>query len=86
MTSANSANSSKSSVCSSFRIRFGTGSRSTAPSIKFAEFIPAYAEFEKGRLALYRDAAKEAEDIFDRWADKFDDLDKDYEPGEFFLD
>ena len=53
---------------------------------KFAEFMPAYAEFEKNRLALYRDAAKEAEDIFDRWADEFDDLDEDYEPDEFFSD
>lgn len=38
---------------------------------KFAEFMPAYAEFEKNRLTLYRDAAKEAENIFDRWADEF---------------
>ena len=53
---------------------------------KFAEFMPAYAEFEKNRLALYHDAAKEAEDIFDRRADEFDDLDEDYEPDEFFSD
>lgn len=53
---------------------------------KFAEFMPAYAEYEKNRLSLYRDAAKEAEDIFDRWADEFDDLDEDYEPDEFFSD
>ena len=59
---------------------------------KFAEFMPAYAEFEKDRLALYRDAAKEAEDIFDRWADEFDDLDEDfmededYEPDEYYSD
>ena len=59
---------------------------------KFAEFMPAYAEFEKNRLALYRDATKEAEDIFDRWADEFDDLDEDfmededYEPDEYYSD
>ena len=32
----------------------------------------------------YREAAKEAEEIFDRWADEIDDLDEDYEPDEFF--
>ena len=53
---------------------------------KFAKFMPTYAEFEKNRLALYRDATKEAENIFDRWADEFDDLDEDYEPDEFFSD
>ena len=53
---------------------------------EFAKFVPAFAAFEKNRLALYRDAAKEAEDIFDRWADEFDDLDEDYEPDEFFSD
>ena len=53
---------------------------------EFAKFVPAFASFEKNRLALYRDAAKEAEDIFDRWADEFDDLDEDYEPDEFFSD
>ena len=53
---------------------------------KFAEFMPAYAEFEKNRLALYHDAAKEAENIFDRWAEELDDLDEDYEPDEFFSD
>ena len=37
-------------------------------------------------VSLYHDAAKEAEDIFDRWADEFDDLDEDYEPDEFFSD
>ena len=41
---------------------------------------------EKNCLSLYREAAKEAEEIFDRWADKFDDLDEDYEPDEFFSD
>lgn len=38
---------------------------------KFAEFMPAYAEQEKNRLALYLDAAKEAEGSFDRWTDAF---------------
>ena len=42
--------------------------------------------FEKNRLSLYREAAKEAEDIFDRWTDEIDDLDEDYEPDEFFSD
>ena len=59
---------------------------------EFAKFAPAFAAFEKNRLALYRDAAKEAEDIFDRWVDEFDDLDEDfmededYEPDKFFSD
>ena len=51
-----------------------------------AKFVPAFVSFEKNRLSLYREAAKEAEDIFNRWADEFDDLDEDYEPGEFFSD
>ena len=53
---------------------------------EFGKFVPAFAAFEKNRLSLYRDAAKEAEGIFDRWADEFDDLDEDYEPDEFFSD
>lgn len=53
---------------------------------ELAKFVPAFASFEKNRLSLYREAAKEAEDIFDRWADEFDDLDEDYEPDEFFSD
>ena len=50
------------------------------------------AAFEKNRLRLYREAAKEAEDIFDRWADEIDDLDEDftededYEPDEYYSD
>ena len=50
------------------------------------------AAFEKKRLSLYREAAKEAEEIFDRWADEIDDLDKDfmededYEPDEYYSD
>ena len=50
---------------------------------EFGKFVPA---FEKNRLSLYREAAKEAEEIFDRWADEIDDLDEDYEPDEFFSD
>ena len=53
---------------------------------EFGKFVPAFAAFEKNRLSLYRDAAKEAEEIFDRWADEIDDLDEDYEPDEFFSD
>ena len=53
---------------------------------EFAKFVPAFAAFEKNRLSLYRDAAKEAEGIFDRWADEFDDLDENYKPDEFFSD
>mgnify|MGYP000224618602 CR=1 FL=1 len=53
---------------------------------EFAKFVPAFAAFEKNRLSLYREAAKEAEEIFDRWADEIDDLDEDYEPDEFFSD
>ena len=53
---------------------------------EFGKFIPAFAAIEKNRMILYREAAKEAEEIFDRWADEFDDLDEDYEPDEFFSD
>ena len=59
---------------------------------EFGKFVPAFAAFEKNRLSLYRDAAKEAEEIFDRWADEIDDLDEDfmededYEPGEYYSD
>ena len=53
---------------------------------EFGKFVPAFAAFEKNRLRLYREAAKEAEEIFDRWADEIDDLDEDYEPDEFFSD
>ena len=59
---------------------------------EIAKFVPAFAAFEKNRLSLYHETAKEAEDIFDRWADEFDDLnedfmeDEDYEPDEFFSD
>ena len=50
---------------------------------EMAKFMPAYAEYEKSRLSLYREAAKEAEAIFDRWEDGLDD---DYEPDEYFSD
>ena len=59
---------------------------------EFGKFVPAFAAFEKNRLSLYREAAKEAAEIFDRWADEIDDLDEDfiededYEPDEFFSD
>ena len=59
---------------------------------EFGKFIPAFAAFETNRLSLYREAAKEAEEIFDRWADEIDDLDEDfmededYEPGEYYSD
>ena len=53
---------------------------------EFGKFVPAFAAFEKNRLNLYREAAMEAEEIFDRWADEIDDLDEDYEPDEFFSD
>ena len=59
---------------------------------EFGKFVPAFAAFEKNRLSLYRDAAKEAEEIFNRWADEIDDLDEDfmededYEPDEYYSD
>ena len=54
---------------------------------EFGKFVPAFAAFEKNRLGLYREAAKEAEEIFDRWADCVDEDDEDdYEPDEFFSD
>ena len=59
---------------------------------EFGKFVPAFAAFEKNRLSLYREAAKEAEEIFDRWADEIDGLDEDfmededYEPDEYYSD
>ena len=59
---------------------------------EFGKFVPAFAAFENNRLSLYREAAKEAEEIFDRWADEIDDLDEDfmededYEPDEYYSD
>ena len=54
---------------------------------EFGKFIPAYAAYERNRLSVYRDAAKEAESIIDRWEDELDDdEDEDYEPDEYFSD
>ena len=54
---------------------------------EFCKFVPAFAAYEKNRLSLYREAAKEAEEIFDRWADRVDEEDEDdYEPDEYFSD
>ena len=39
---------------------------------EIGKFVPAFAAFEKNRLSLYRGAAKEAEEIFDRWVDEYD--------------
>ena len=52
---------------------------------EFGKFIPAYAAYERNRLSVYREAAKEAESIIDRWEDELDD-DEDYEPDEYFSD
>jgi len=59
---------------------------------EYGKVIPAYARYEKSRLGLYRDAAKEAEDIFNRWMDEYNGLDEDfmededYEPDEYYSD
>lgn len=50
---------------------------------EMAKLMPTYAEYEKSRLALYREAAKDAEAIFDRWKDELDEC---YEPYEYFSD
>ena len=50
---------------------------------EFGKYIPAFAAFEKNRLSLYREAAKEAEDILNRWDDE---IDEDDEPDEYFSD
>lgn len=52
---------------------------------EFGKFIPAYAAYERNRLSLYREAAKEAESIIDRWEDELDE-DEDYESDEYFSD
>lgn len=49
----------------------------------FAKFVPSFAAYEHNRLRFYREAAKEAEEIIDRWADDLDDED---EPDEYFSD
>ena len=51
---------------------------------EFGKFVPAFAAFEKNRLSLYREAAKEAEEIFDRWSDEYDAIHED-EDDEFEL-
>ena len=43
---------------------------------EFGKFVPAFAEFEKNRLRLYREAAKEAEDILNRWEGEIDEHDE----------
>lgn len=52
---------------------------------ELAKFVPDFAAYERNRLSVYRNAAKEAEDIIDRWEDELDD-DEDYEPDEYFSD
>lgn len=46
---------------------------------ELGKYFPTFAAFEKGRLSLYREAAKEAEEIMQRWDD-------DFEPDEYFAD
>ena len=46
---------------------------------ELGKYVPTFAAFEKGRLSLYREAAKEAEEIMQRWDD-------DFEPDEYFAD
>lgn len=53
---------------------------------EFSKFVPAFAAYEKSRLPVYRDAAREAEDIISRWEDELDEDDEDYEPDEYFSD
>lgn len=53
---------------------------------EFDKFVPAFAAYEKSRLPIYRDAAKEAEDIITRWEDELVEDDEDYEPDEYFSD
>lgn len=50
---------------------------------ELGKYVPAFAAFEKGRLSLYREAAKEAEGIVERWDEELDDG---YEPDEYFSD
>ena len=64
-------------MVSDMRTRDVTGIR------ELAKYIPGFASFEKERLSLYRAAAKEAEEIMDRWEDM---LDEDDEPDEYFSD
>lgn len=57
----------------------------SAPFRSLASSSRPYAAYERNRLSLYREAAKEAESIIDRWEDELDD-DEDYEPDEYFSD
>ena len=50
---------------------------------EFSKFVPAFAAYERNRLSVYREAAKEAEVIIARWVDELED---DYEPEEFYSD
>ena len=49
---------------------------------RYAVHLPKHCH---NRLSLYREAAKEAESIIDRWEDELDE-DEDYEPDEYFSD
>lgn len=51
---------------------------------ELGKYVPAYAAFEKNRLSVYRNAAKEAEEIIDRWEDDLEE--EDDEPDEYFSD
>ena len=53
---------------------------------EFSKFVPAFAAYEKSRLPVYRDAAREAEDIINRWEDELNEDDEDDEPDEYFSD
>lgn len=50
---------------------------------ELSKYVPAFAAFEKGRLSLYREAAKDAEEIVQRWDEELDD---DCEFDEYFSD
>ena len=50
---------------------------------ELSKYIPGFAAFEKNRLSVYRDAAKEAEDIINRWDEELNGSD---EPDEYFSD
>ena len=50
---------------------------------ELSKYIPGFAVFEKNRLSVYRDAAKEAEDIINRWDEELNGSD---EPDEYFSD
>lgn len=50
---------------------------------ELSKYIPGFAAFEKNRFSVYRDAAKEAEDIINRWDEELNGSD---EPDEYFSD